>query len=336
MKKLTAKIVLALFIILFVVSVMASLFIWLFTGKRQDMVLTGDMVFLFILFIALIIMISFALAAEYIIIRRVKRLSEATKIIARGNLDFEIKDSSSDELAALSDNFNIMLRALRANEYLSRDFVNSVSHEFKTPITSLKGYAKLLQKNALTEEERKEYAEIILTEAERLNKLSKDLLKLSELDGANIIKQTDAFRLDEQIKRVILLMQTEWENKNIDMDVELDEIEYVGSEEYLYLVWLNLVSNAVKYTYQNGRIEIRLSGGKNIKFTIRDDGIGIKEEYRDKIFNRFFVGDKKLSPSSNGLGLSITKKIIEKLKGDISFDTEEGKGTEFTVIIPNK
>jgi signal transduction histidine kinase len=302
-------------------------------NNQESITLNKDMLFLFIMLIAFLILVLFAFATEYIVIRRIKKISDATKIIAKGNFDFDINDFADDELSELTDSFNIMLKALRANQYLSREFVNNVSHEFKTPITSLKGYAKLLQRNNISDSERKEYSEIIVNEAERLHKLSKDLLQLSELESPNIIRQTDTFRLDEQIKRIILLIQKEWEEKNIEMVVDLDNIEYRGNEELMYIVCLNLISNAIKYTGQNGKIEIKLTEGKNITFSVKDNGIGIKKEMQDKVFDQFFVGDKSRNQGSNGLGLSITKKIIDKFNGNISFVSEEGKGTEFIVLL---
>jgi signal transduction histidine kinase len=226
-----------------------------------------------------------------------------------------------------------MLKALRSNEYLNKEFVNNVSHEFKTPITSLKGYAQLLKKDGLSDAERKEYSEIILSEAERLHKLSIDLLQFSALESSDIIKQTDTFRLDEQIKRIIVLMQNEWEKKNIEMVVDLAPILYKGNEGLLYLVWLNLISNAIKYTDENGRVEVKLLDGKNVTFTVKDSGIGIKKEIQSKVFDAFFIGDKSRNRGSSGLGLPITKKIIDKFNGNISFKSESGVGTEFTVLL---
>jgi signal transduction histidine kinase len=283
--------------------------------------------------IALLILVFFALATEYIVIRRVKKLTVAAKIVAKGNFDFDIKDFSNDELSELTENFNLMVKALRTNEYLSKEFVNNISHEFKTPITSLKGYAMLLKKDGVSDAERKEYADILLTETERLHKLSRDLLRLSALEYADIVKRNDSFRLDEQIKRIILLMQKEWEEKNIDMVVDLDPIAYTGNEELLYLVWLNLISNAIKYTAANGRIKISLTDGANITFSVKDSGVGIKKELQRRVFEQFFVGDKTSNQGSSGLGLAITKKIIEKFNGKISFVSEEGAGTEFTVLL---
>ncbi|MDR1905989.1 MAG: HAMP domain-containing histidine kinase [Clostridiales bacterium] len=334
MKKIAVKLIVALFLILFIVSLLTSFFLGiLLRASGESITLTREMLFVLVMVIAVIILTAFAFATNYLVIRRINKLIAATKIIAKGNFDFDINDYFDDELSELTANFNLMIQALQSNEYLSKEFINNVSHEFKTPITSLKGYAKLLQKDNITTDERKEYCEIILNETERLHKLSNDLLQLSALDSPNIIRQTDCFRLDEQIKRIILLMQNEWESKNIEMIVDLDPINYRGSEELLYLVWLNLISNAIKYTDENGKIEIKLNEETNIMFKIKDNGVGIKKEYHDKIFEQFFVGDKSRNQGSSGLGLPITKKIIDKLKGNISFTSTEGVGTEFVVLL---
>ncbi|MDR2090571.1 MAG: HAMP domain-containing histidine kinase [Clostridiales bacterium] len=333
MKKLTVKLIFSLFVILFVVSLFAGFFLLIRMNNSDSITISRDNMFYFIVIIALLILIFFAFTTEFLVIRRIKKLTAAAKIIAKGTFDFDINDYADDELSELTENFNLMLKALRSNEYLNKEFVNNVSHEFKTPITSLKGYAQLLKKDGLSDAERKEYSEIILNEAERLHKLSKDLLQLSSLESSNIVKQTDNVRLDEQIKRVILLMQNEWERKNIEMVVDLDPIVYRGNEELLYLVWLNLISNAIKYTDENGRIEIKLLDGKNVTFIVKDNGIGIKKENQSKVFEHFFIGDRSRAEGSSGLGLPITKKIIDKFNGNISFKSEEGKGTEFTVSL---
>jgi signal transduction histidine kinase len=314
-------------------SLFVSFFLLIRMNNRDSITMSRDNVFLFVMIVALLILIFFALTTEFIVIRRIKKLTAATKIIAKGNLDFDINDYADDELSELTENFNLMLKALRSNEYLNKDFVNNVSHEFKTPITSLKGYAQLLKKDGLTDAERKEYSDIILNEAERLHKLSIDLLQFSALESSDIIKQTDTFRLDEQIKRIILLMQNEWERKNLEMVVDLAPITYKGNEGLLYLVWLNLISNAIKYTDENGRVEVKLLDGKNVTFIVKDNGIGIKKEIQSKVFESFFVGDKSRNRGSSGLGLPITKKIIDKFNGNISFKSESGVGTEFTVIL---
>jgi signal transduction histidine kinase len=319
--------------IVFFVAMCFSLFLRTYMKNNDSITLTGEKIFFAIIFFALLILVLFACVADFILVRRIKRLTAASKSIASGDFDVRVKDWSDDELGELTESFNIMVKALRANEFLSREFVRNVSHEFKTPITSLKGYAKLLQNEELSQAERAEYAQIILQESERLHKLSADLLQLSALDSSEIVKQTKAFRLDEQIKRIILLMQRDWERKNIEMIVDVDETDYAGKEELIYLVWLNLISNAIKYTEPGGKIEIRLINGKNIVFKIKDSGIGIKDEIKDKIFDEFFIGDKSRNQGSSGLGLSITKKIIEKFGGNLSFTSREGEGTEFTVLL---
>jgi signal transduction histidine kinase len=333
MKKLTVKLILSLFTILFILTLVSAILLRVLMIDNS-VPMTRDKVFFLIIIVAFLILIFFGIATEYILIRRLKRLTEATKIIAKGNFDFDITDNADDELSELATNFNLMLKTLRANEYLSKDFINSVSHEFKTPITSLKGYAKLLQKDTVTAEERKEYSEIILSESERLHKLATDLLRLSALESSDIIKQSAEFRLDEQIKQIILLLQKDWENKNLDMVIDLDPVKYKGNEELIYLVWLNLISNAIKYTDSGGKIEIGLNADKTISFKIKDNGIGIKNEYKDKIFDQFFMADKSRNNNSSGLGLAITKKIVEKFGGNISFVSRVGEGTEFTVILP--
>ena len=276
------------------------------------------------------ILIIFAVA---MVLRPIREISDASKEVAIGNFNASVKVRGNDEIAVLSRNFNLMVKELSANEYLHKDFVSNVSHEFKTPITSLKGYAKLLKKDDLTKEQRQEYADIIISESERLSNLSSNLLKLSKLENEVIKHRKDKFSLAEQIRDVILLLQDGWENKNLELDLDLNEVEFTGDKELLYEVWINLISNSIKYSNDNGTLRITVKKRDKIIVEIIDDGIGMTIEEQDKIFLRFYKADKSRNTSGTGLGLSIAKKIVELHLGTISVESEVGKGSKFVVII---
>lgn len=273
--------------------------------------------------------------ASITVTKPIKQISNASKRVAEGDFSVQLTPNGSGEIRELTENFNSMIRGLAADEYLHKEFVSNISHEFNTPITSLKGYAKLLKKDDLTAEQRAEYADIIIAESDRLSSLSADLLKLSELENKGLSPERKSFSLDEQIRSVIILLQHDWESKNIDMDINLDETEFEGDESLLYQLWVNLVSNAVRYTEKDGKIKIALSDGEAaVTVSFSDNGKGMTKEETDNVFRRFYKADRSRSSRGTGLGLAIAKKIAELHGGDISVSSELGKGSTFNVTLP--
>ena len=193
-----------------------------------------------------------------------------------------------------------------------------------------------MKRDNLTAEQRAEYADIIIAESSRLSRLSTDLLKLSELDNKNSITDFTEFSLDEQVRSVIILLQHNWENKNISLDISLEKLNYIGDETLLHQIWVNLISNAIRYTANNGEIKITLEKHDNIIFTITDNGKGMTEEEIKNVFRRFYKADKSRSSEGTGLGLAIAKKIAVLHGGDITVTSTETKGTTFIVTLPKK
>lgn len=266
------------------------------------------------------------------IVKPIKKLSSASKEVAKGNFDIEVKIKSTDELGQLTSDFNLMVKELKNIDFLRKDFVSNVSHEFKTPITSIKGFAKLIRDGQLSNEQLLDYSEIIVNESNRLSYLSSNLLKLSELDSKMIREQSDLFSLAEQIRKTILILEVQWSKKEIEFDINLEEISIIGDEHLLQEVWLNLIQNAIKFSNQKGIIKINLyKSGDMIKVTIADNGIGMSDEEKKHIFERFYKGDKSRSKDGNGLGLVIVKKIVELSNGKIHFESQLGKGSTFVV-----
>ncbi|MBQ7980650.1 MAG: HAMP domain-containing histidine kinase, partial [Oscillospiraceae bacterium] len=265
--------------------------------------------------------------ASITVAKPVKEISKASQKVAKGDFSVRLKPEGSGEIRELADNFNSMVEELSANEYLHKEFVSNVSHEFGTPITSIRGYAKLMKRDSLTPKQRAEYADIIISESERLSRLSSDLLKLSELENKGEITERTEFALDEQIRSVIILLQHSWENKNISLDIDLDEIIYSGDEALLHQIWVNLISNAVRYTDNGGEIKIALKKRDTVSFTITDNGKGMTEEETKNVFRRFYKADKSRSSEGTGLGLAIARKIALLHGGDITVTSSENIGT---------
>jgi signal transduction histidine kinase len=269
------------------------------------------------------------------IVKPIKCISKASKEVAKGNFDIEVKIKSKDEIGQLTADFNLMTKELKNIDFLRKDFVSNVSHELKKTITSIKGFAKLIREGQLSDDQISEYSGIIVNESDRLSLLSSNLLKLSELDSKMIREQATVFSLDEQIRKTILILETQWSKKEIEFDIELDEIVITADKHLLQEVWLNLIQNAIKFSIDKGIIKISLhKNGDMAKAEIADYGIGIADDDKGRIFERFYKGDKSRSKEGNGLGLVIVIKIVELSDGKIYFESKSGKGSTFTVELP--
>ncbi len=264
--------------------------------------------------------------------KRLKTISKAVNEVANGNLEVKIDSKGKDELSQLSRDFNKMTHGLQSNEYLNREFVKNVSHEFKTPLSIILGYSDLLRANSLTNEEREKYASFIYKEANRLANLSEKLLAISKFDSTENINCSDKFLIDEQIRNIVLSMQVVWQQKRLKIDVDMDETEYVSNKDLCYLVWQNLISNAVKYTCDGGEIRIKLcSDEKNIIFSIANTGNSLRGK-EDLIFQSFYTSDLSGKEKGTGLGLPLVKKVLERLGGQIEGSCNEN--TKFIVKLP--
>ena len=277
----------------------------------------------------------FVSAALLIIIRKIRKIISATREVARGNFNVMLFTRSDDEIGELMRNFNSMTKELKRSDDLKKDFVSSVSHEFKTPITAIEGFSKLLQKDDLTNEQKAEYTGIIAKEAARLRGLSTNLLRLSLLDNSDFKPDVSPFYLDEQIRGNILLLQRSWEEKNIAFDIELEEMLYNGNEGFLSQVWINILQNAIKFSPYGGSIEVKMKNSpSHVTVEITDHGPGIAKEHREKIFDRFYKACASYGDNAdgNGLGLPIAKRIVELSGGEIGFFTSPAKTTFFVKL----
>jgi signal transduction histidine kinase len=269
------------------------------------------------------------------IVRPIRKLSKAAGSVAEGNFAIRVEPAGHDEIGQLTTDFNSMVKSLQGIEVLRREFVANVSHEFRTPITAINGYAMLIEAGDLPEHQRREYAKIIVDESQRLSALSANLLRLSEFDGNLVREQACRYPLDEQIRKSVLLLQLQWEQKAIELDVDLEPVEIVAAEHLLQEVWLNLIGNAIKFSPDGGIIRIRLvrSNDRAI-LSITDQGPGISDDDKPHIYERFYVGDKARTKNNNGIGLAIVKKIIDMTGGRITCQSDLGNGTTFQVDWP--
>ena len=268
-------------------------------------------------------------------LKPILKLTAATQKVARGEFDVSVDIKKNDEIGILIKNFNKMAKELGNMEYLQKDFTRNVSHEFKTPIASIQGFAKLLQNENLSREEQLEFSGIILEETERLSRLSSNILRLSKLEYQNELSSKKEFLLDEQIRSVIVLLEQKWSKKNLDLIVNMEKICYAGDEELLQQVWINLIENAIKFSDEGGSLSISLAQTEHhVEVEIADNGIGMDEETKQRIFERFYQGNASHSIEGSGLGLSIVKRILDLINGEIQVKSSLNRGTVFLVKLP--
>lgn len=277
----------------------------------------------------------FAALTVRLFIKPLDSLVKATQSIAKGDFSVRVDEQNRfGELSTLLRNFNIMTKELEGTEMFRSDFINNFSHEFKTPIVSIRGFAKQLENENISEEQRKQYTEIIVSECERLATMSSNVLLLTKLEHQQVVGERRAYSLDEQLRRSVLLFEKDWERKNIELDIDLEEISYVGNEELMSHVWINLLANAIKFTPDGGKISVRaLKKEHEISVRISDTGVGMTHDVMEHIFDKFYQGDKSHAGSGNGLGLSLVRRITELCDGRIVVDSEVGAGSAFTVFL---
>jgi signal transduction histidine kinase len=235
----------------------------------------------------------------------------------------------------LADSFNRMAEELQSTEMLRGDFINNFSHEFKTPIVSIAGFAKVLRKGNLSEEQKQEYLAIIETESLRLSQMATNVLNLTKVENQTILTDVTEYNLSEQIRSCILLLSEKWEQKGIEYDLNFDEYRIHANEELLMQVWINLLGNAVKFSPPCGVIEVGITQQeRTMTVTITNTGKEIPPEQRGKIFHKFYQADESHASEGNGIGLAIVKRVVELHEGAVTANSEKGK-TTFTVILPN-
>lgn len=264
-------------------------------------------------------------------------LSEASKKVACGNYNIHLNyDGNIDEMQTTINNFNRMTQELNSVEIMRKDFIANVSHEFKTPLSSITGYVTLLQEPDLSEEERREYIQMAFFNIEKLNDLTGNILLLSKLENQMHLPAPVTYRLDEQLREAIVLLESKWNAKNIAFDLDLPEISYTGQKSLLLQVWTNIIGNAIKFSNDNGEIQISLKNTEDdMEVIISDNGIGMSQETIDHIFEKFYQGDASRRSQGNGLGLPLCKQILEHCGGKIYVSSEPGKGSTFMVRLNN-
>ena len=299
----------------------------------------GEMRLFLAVMLVLSILFSFllVLVSTRFIVRPIKKLTGATKKIAAGNYHLKLKMKRRDEIGRLARDFTKMSDSLAQTEEKRQEFVSNVSHEIQSPLTSIQGFSQALREEDLPNEMKDRYLSIIESESKRLSALSKQLLTLSTLDrGKEDIEKTSV-HIDHQLKEAISITEWQWRKKDIIIEMDMEESHIVGDAGLLQQVWMNLITNAIRYSNEGGKITVRVvNEKKNIRVFVEDTGIGIAKDEIPHLFDRFYKVDKARTRTENstGLGLAIVKKIIELHHGTIMVESKLGEGSTFQVILP--
>ena len=292
-----------------------------------------------------VILISLAMAIiDYLrrkitVDRPVKRITDATSKMIEGDFSVRIeqisKFATDDGFHEIIECINKMAKELSSVETLRTDFIANVSHEMKTPLAVMQNYGTLLQTPDLPEEKRIEYAKAITDASRRLADMMTNILKLNRLENQQIYPNLTTFDLGEQLCESLLQYESTWERKNIEIETEIAENVTVSADaELLFLVWNNLFSNAFKFTEDGGKVTLTLTADeKYATVKIADTGCGMNSDVGAHIFEKFYQGDTSHATQGNGLGLSLVKRVVDILQGEIGVESAVGVGTTFTVKI---
>lgn len=292
--------------------------------------------------LSLLLAVVISVAIERTIVKPMRSMTWHMGELAKG--DFSIRMPPNErieinEAKRFTKSFNKAAEELSGIEIMRANFISDFSHEFRTPIASISGFAQLLRDQNLSEEEREEYLDIIIDESKRLSNLSEDILNLSRMESSSILTNVGAVDVAEGLRRSIAIVEPNADEKNIAINVDIDEAELIGNADYLSQLWTNILQNAVKFTPENGRIDVSLKSAQDTKnrtvtCTVSDNGCGMDETTRAHLFERFYQGDTSHAQEGNGLGLALCKRIVDLHGGTIRVKSALGKGSTFIVTLP--
>lgn len=332
------------FLILLLAIGLTALGIWLLTLAGVTVDMEGQLqlgpVILFMSLISFLIGATLTYFSSHLPLKPINELTSKINRLAAGDfktrLEFGKTLSSHRAAKELTASFNKMAEELENTEMLRSDFINSFSHEFKTPIVSITGLANLIESGNLTEEQRAQYARAIREESMRLSSMASNVLSLSRVENQAILTDVSRFNISEQVRSAVLLLEEKWARKNIDLQLDFEEYFIEASEELLMQVWINLIDNAVKFTPKGGTVTLEVYEGETeICVKVSNTGSLIPPEKQDKIFNKFYQADESHSTRGNGIGLAIVKRIVDLHKGNVLV-LSEGGVTAFTVSLPKR
>jgi signal transduction histidine kinase len=334
----TTKQFLMIFVtIMLIVTSYSAIYAIHMNGVPHQSQIIGYMLLGNVLFSTVITAVLLGFARSRVYGRPIRKIAEAARKVAEGDFSVRLqpfrKDGKRDELGVLVEDFNTMAEELSTIETLKTDFIANVSHEIKTPLSAIQGYAMALQDDTLPMNERREYSKTIIEASRRLSDLITNILKLNKLEHQEIFPPSEPYSLDEQLRECALRYEELWSKKNITLTGDdMDEVAVSYDRALLDLVWNNLISNAIKFTGESGKISISLKAENGFAVVvISDTGCGMSKETIKNVFDKFYQGDSSHSSEGNGLGLALAKKVIDIFGGKISLSSKLNEGTAFTV-----
>ena len=327
-------------IITLVVLIYLSITSWIAIKviSHYDVTVSNKFPLIVVIMLALTIAAVVTVIISGMFLEPIDQMSDAMKKVASGDFSVHIDNNHRHcrikNIEIMNTNFNKMVDGLNSTEMLKTDFITNVSHELKTPLASIEGYASLLSATELSDEQRL-YTSNIMRSASKLTTLTGNILRLSKLDNQQMALKESEFSLDEQIRQAILLQEKSWSDKELDIEPDLDPISFIGYEELLEHVWSNLISNAIKFTPKNGTIAFSLhEQDGNIVAIVRDTGIGMSDFEQEHVFDKFYQAETNHSAEGNGLGLPLVKKIVSMHNGTIRIESRPNEGAAFIVTLP--
>ncbi len=293
---------------------------------------------LFILLFSLVIGAAISFLLSKIPLKPVNKILNAMNRLASGDysarLSFKSPISKHPTIAEMTDSFNTMAAELQKTEVLNSDFINNFSHEFKTPIVSIAGFAKLLKRNDLSDEDRKEYLDIIEEESLRLSQMTTNVLNLTKIENQNALTVLNTYNVSEQLRTCVLMLERKWSKKNIEICIDIDEYNVRANEELLKQVWINLLDNAIKFCRGSSTVTVNVDKSDYFfEVSIENESEPLGEEQLGRIFDKFYQADESHSTEGSGIGLAIVKKIVSLHNGKVNAKCENGKMT-VSVKIP--
>lgn len=297
-------------------------------------------VVLFMSLISMFIGLVITMLTSKIMLKPVNKLVNQLNQLSQGNfkarLRFSKPISAHPTFKEIETSFNRAAEELEHTEMLRSDFINNFSHEFKTPIVSIAGFANLVLHGNLSEEERREYLQVIEEESMRLSYMATNVLSLTKVENQTILTDVTEYNLSEQLRAAVLLLAEKWQQKKIKMDIQIEEHTISANEELLKQVWINLIDNAVKFSDAGGVVSIRITEKEDkIYVSISNGGKGIPKDSLTRIFQKFYQADESHASEGNGIGLAVVKKVAELHNGDVFVESENGN-TTFTVMLPRR
>ena len=339
---LTLVLAVFVFCILLAANMMNALGLWILTkvGVLVDGELELGMVLLFMTVISLVIGAAIGYFSSKIPLRPINNIINKMNRLAAGDfkarLSFNAPWRTHPVATEVTESFNKMAEELEKTELLRVDFINNFSHEFKTPIVSIAGFASLLESGDVTEEQRRAYLRSIREESMRLSSMATNMLNLTKVETQTILTDVSSFNLSEQIRSAFLLLEDKWSSRDVELRLDFDEYTVEANEELLKQVWINLIDNAIKFVVDGGFVGIDMREDKDsIYVTVKNSGDEIPKEKREKIFNKFYQADESHSAQGNGIGLAVVERIVKLHGGSVELDCFDGV-VSFEVALPKK